>query len=99
MQIWRPFVEHQVRLFEAAFCQMPPVSSRPRPCRLLVMLNEEIDRRFKAQQQNLSAIRRDGDDNAMALWPSKQRNDGQNPPPLPHAKARSSCNSLHGTLI
>jgi hypothetical protein len=30
---------------------------------------------------------------------SKQRKDGQKPPSLPHAKARSSCNNLHGTLI
>ena len=30
---------------------------------------------------------------------SKQRNDGQKPPSLPHAKACSNFENLHGTLI
>ena len=33
--------------------QIRTVQKPPRPCRLLVKLIEEIDRRFKAQQQNL----------------------------------------------
>ena len=35
----------------------------------------------------------------MELWHHIQRNDGQKPPSLPHAKACSNYENLHGTLI
>ena len=53
----------------------------------------------KPSSKTMSATRRGGDSSAMALWPCKQRNDRQEPPSLPRAKPRSSCNYLHGTPI
>ena len=49
--------------------------------------------------QALRAMHHSGNGSAFARWPCKQRNDRQEPPSLPRAKARSSCNYLHGTPI